>query len=192
MQDLTPAPLFDPDPCSSVTPAPLCVDREGAYETLHEPPTADPHGGWCGGWGLETPGYPIRPHVRFTLLLHGNPSIWKYLSKAGHYPSLRLRHSMAALGHDEIVLCATLLRIHDPATASAVSNTKIKTRLLLRMHLRVRCCANNVSDQYAGAHSDPENPQLRRPLRSSRVRSSRPVLCLPGQHQGASPLANCH
>jgi len=26
---------------------------------LFEPPTADPHGGWCGGWGLETPGYPI-------------------------------------------------------------------------------------------------------------------------------------
>jgi hypothetical protein len=23
------------------------------------PPTADPHGGWCGGWELETPGYPI-------------------------------------------------------------------------------------------------------------------------------------
>ena len=37
----------------------LCVAREGAYRTLHEPPTADPHGGWCGGWGLETPGYPI-------------------------------------------------------------------------------------------------------------------------------------
>ena len=37
----------------------LCVAREGAYETLHEPPTADPHGGWCGGWGLETPGYPM-------------------------------------------------------------------------------------------------------------------------------------
>ena len=37
----------------------LCVAREGAYETLHEPPTADPHGGWCGGWELETPGYPI-------------------------------------------------------------------------------------------------------------------------------------
>ena len=28
---------------------------------LVEPPTADPHGGWCGGWELETPGYPIRP-----------------------------------------------------------------------------------------------------------------------------------
>ena len=40
----------------------LCVAREGAYETLHEPPTADPHGGWCGGWGLAAPGYPIRPH----------------------------------------------------------------------------------------------------------------------------------
>ena len=26
----------------------LCVAREGAYETLHEPPTAYPHGGWCG------------------------------------------------------------------------------------------------------------------------------------------------
>ena len=25
-----------------------------------EPPTADPHGGWCGGWELETPGYPFR------------------------------------------------------------------------------------------------------------------------------------
>ena len=28
-------------------------------KTLHEPPTADPHGGWCGGWGLDTPGYPL-------------------------------------------------------------------------------------------------------------------------------------
>jgi len=26
---------------------------------LVEPPTADPHGGWCGGWELKTPGYPI-------------------------------------------------------------------------------------------------------------------------------------
>ena len=25
------------------------------------PPTANPHGGWCGGWGIETPGHPIRP-----------------------------------------------------------------------------------------------------------------------------------
>ena len=24
------------------------------------PPTADPHGGWCGGRELETHGYPIR------------------------------------------------------------------------------------------------------------------------------------
>ena len=37
----------------------LCVAREGAYRTSHEPPTADPHGGWCGGWGLAAPGYPI-------------------------------------------------------------------------------------------------------------------------------------
>ena len=33
---------------------------DSAYEALHEPPTADPHGEWCGGWELDTPGYPIR------------------------------------------------------------------------------------------------------------------------------------
>ena len=27
-----------------------------------EPPTVDSHGGWCGGWELETPGCPIRRH----------------------------------------------------------------------------------------------------------------------------------
>ena len=46
----------------------LCAAREGAYDTSHEPPTADPHGGWCGGWGLETPGCPIRPHLPPQLL----------------------------------------------------------------------------------------------------------------------------
>ena len=25
-----------------------------------EPPGADPHAGWCGGWRLETSGYPIK------------------------------------------------------------------------------------------------------------------------------------
>jgi hypothetical protein len=34
------------------------------------PPTADPHGGWCGGWELETPGYPIRPAVCTNGVLH--------------------------------------------------------------------------------------------------------------------------
>ena len=38
----------------------LCAAREGAHDTSHEPPTADRHGGWCGGWGLETPGYSTR------------------------------------------------------------------------------------------------------------------------------------
>jgi hypothetical protein len=37
----------------------LCVAREGSYDISHEPPTAVPHGGWCGGWGVETPGYPM-------------------------------------------------------------------------------------------------------------------------------------
>lgn len=26
-----------------------------------EAPRADPHAGCCGGWGLNTPGYPIGP-----------------------------------------------------------------------------------------------------------------------------------
>ena len=46
----------------------LCVAREGAYATLHEPPTADPHGGWCAGWELKTPGYPISRHCRTRVL----------------------------------------------------------------------------------------------------------------------------
>ncbi len=28
-------------------------------DDFREPPIADPHDGWCGGWGLTTPGYPI-------------------------------------------------------------------------------------------------------------------------------------
>lgn len=33
--------------------------RRSRVSRLVEPPTVDPHGGWCGGWGRETPGYPI-------------------------------------------------------------------------------------------------------------------------------------
>ena len=33
-----------------------------ALANLVVPPTADPHGGRCGGKELETPGYPIRHH----------------------------------------------------------------------------------------------------------------------------------
>ena len=44
----------------------LCVARAGAYTTLHEPPTADPHGGWCGGWRLAASGYPIGRHFGTT------------------------------------------------------------------------------------------------------------------------------
>jgi len=36
-----------------------CV-MDGSSFTIHdETPCADPHAGCCGGWGLETPGYPI-------------------------------------------------------------------------------------------------------------------------------------
>ena len=34
------------------------------FTILSETPCADPHAGCCGGWGLETPGYPIRYEQR--------------------------------------------------------------------------------------------------------------------------------
>ena len=34
----------------------LCAAREGAHDTSHEPPTADPDGGWCGVNGAEVGG----------------------------------------------------------------------------------------------------------------------------------------
>ena len=42
--------------------------RDGGYgfTILSETPCADPHAGCCGGWGLETPGYPI---IAFTELI---------------------------------------------------------------------------------------------------------------------------
>ena len=43
------------------------ADRLRRASRLVEPPTADPHGGWCGGRELETPAYPIRLHFSETL-----------------------------------------------------------------------------------------------------------------------------
>ncbi|SJM90885.1 hypothetical protein CRENPOLYSF1_1630003 [Crenothrix polyspora] len=40
-----------------VQSARLCLSVNASQ--FVEPPTADPHGGWCGGWGLDAPGYPI-------------------------------------------------------------------------------------------------------------------------------------
>ena len=37
----------------------FCVIYPATARYLREPPGADPHAGWCGGWGLKTPGYPI-------------------------------------------------------------------------------------------------------------------------------------
>ena len=74
----------------------LCVAREGANETLHEPPTADSHGGWCGGWELETPGYPIRRHFNV-------PQHFLYL-----IPLLQLQGSFLPC-FGGVVLCALCL-----------------------------------------------------------------------------------
>src|SRR5690554_3178291 len=35
------------------------ANRPTCFERFRETPCADPHAGCCGGWGLETPGYPI-------------------------------------------------------------------------------------------------------------------------------------
>ena len=61
----------------------LCVAREGVYETLHEPPTADPHGGWCGGWELEAPGYPIRHQCFDAYYVFSKPEVGKISN--GHF-----------------------------------------------------------------------------------------------------------
>ncbi len=29
------------------------------FDNVSEPPSADPHARWCGGWGLDTLSYPI-------------------------------------------------------------------------------------------------------------------------------------
>ena len=64
------APCITPCGASSrskcvVTPS--CQDLNGTRLRLAsqfvEPPTADPHDGWCGAWELETPGYPIRQRL---------------------------------------------------------------------------------------------------------------------------------
>ena len=41
------------------------------FTILSETPCADPHAGCCGGWGLETPGYPIMPEMVMTVADHG-------------------------------------------------------------------------------------------------------------------------
>ena len=48
----------------------------------HQPPSADPHARWCGGWGLNTPGYSIR-----------------LLSDATTDATLRVSHSQPVLLH---------------------------------------------------------------------------------------------
>jgi hypothetical protein len=37
-----------------------CVMDGSSFTIPGETPCADPHAGCCGGWGLETLGYPIR------------------------------------------------------------------------------------------------------------------------------------
>ena len=41
----------------------------GFVQRLWEPPRAEPHAGWCGGWRLETSGYPIRLHLYCPVLM---------------------------------------------------------------------------------------------------------------------------
>jgi hypothetical protein len=37
-----------------------CVMDGSSFTIPGETPCADPHAGCCGGWGLETLGYPIK------------------------------------------------------------------------------------------------------------------------------------
>ena len=46
-----------------VTRGVMVQKSAAAMVVSDEPPTAHPHGGWCGGWELKAPGYPIGRHV---------------------------------------------------------------------------------------------------------------------------------
>jgi hypothetical protein len=37
----------------------ITLTRKSRLGVLNEPPCAEPHAGWCGGWRLDTSGYPI-------------------------------------------------------------------------------------------------------------------------------------
>ena len=48
-----------------ISPGSLYEDTLNAFQ---EPPGADPHSGWCGGWGLKPLGYPIRYYFRHSFV----------------------------------------------------------------------------------------------------------------------------
>ena len=51
-------------------------EPENRLGVLNEPPCAEPHAGWCGGWRLNTSGYPIMHFVDSQAL---NPRLSIYL-----------------------------------------------------------------------------------------------------------------
>ena len=46
-----------------------CVMDGSSFTIPGETPCADPHAGCCGGWGLETLGYPISFYFHKALVL---------------------------------------------------------------------------------------------------------------------------
>ena len=54
-----------------------------------EPPSADPHARWCGGWGLNAPGYPISASPEMNAW-HGESSLL-------HEPYIKARNDVGAL-----------------------------------------------------------------------------------------------
>jgi len=59
------------------------------FTMLYEPPGADPHAGWCGGWGLKTPGYPIRWCFLISTFYLGHDSLGPLFYPSAHTPLLR-------------------------------------------------------------------------------------------------------
>ena len=48
------------------------------FTILSETPCADPHAGCCGGWGLETPGYPIKCNLRLNDILEFDDTVRRF------------------------------------------------------------------------------------------------------------------
>jgi hypothetical protein len=59
-----PIPVF---PCGLSKNCSGALNARLRLGMLWEPPGADPHAGWCGGWGRKSPGYPLTPGMGVNL-----------------------------------------------------------------------------------------------------------------------------
>lgn len=68
-------------------------EPENRLGVLNEPPCAEPHAGWCGGWRLDTSGYPIINTIQFWHHIYDIDLAANVTRKHLDHVILALRHS---------------------------------------------------------------------------------------------------